>query len=114
MVGERSRARGEKQASSRRIPSPGKEDWQPLAAGKDETGDCPIVRGGTISKSDLGYRLTADGEAFAVRPLDRPLTGTDQATFKLDYQARRRPPRATRCSASVPRRPMTGCGKLAG
>jgi arylsulfatase A len=64
-----------------------KKTGNPLPPGKEESGDFPIVRGGTISSSDLGYRLTADGEAFALRPLDRPLTGTDRATFKLDYQA---------------------------
>lgn len=58
-----------------------------VGEGKDETGTWPIVRGGTVTKSDLGHRLTTEGEAFALRPLDPPLTGKASATFTLDYQS---------------------------
>ncbi|MDA7882263.1 hypothetical protein N9A94_08150, partial [Akkermansiaceae bacterium] len=42
--------------------------------------------GGTVTKSDLGYRLSSQGEAVALRKLDKALSGTDKAVFKLDYQ----------------------------
>ena len=64
-----------------------KEQAGKLGEGKDETGDWPIVRGGTVAKSELGYRLSSHGEAFAVRPLDKPLTGNDRAVFKLNYRS---------------------------
>ena len=57
-----------------------------LGKGTDETGDWPIVRGGTVTKSTLGYRLSSDGEGFALRKLDKPISGTAHAVFKLEYQ----------------------------
>jgi len=57
-----------------------------LSEGKDTSGDWHVVLGGTVSESSLGYRLTSKGEAIAVRRLDKPLSSTDRAVFKLDYQ----------------------------
>lgn len=57
-----------------------------LDEGKDESGDWPIVMGGTVTKGELGYLFdTSGGEGFAVTKLDPPVTGT--VTFKVDYQA---------------------------
>ena len=58
-----------------------------LRKGKDETGDWPIVRGGTVTKSELGYQLSSSGEAIALRKLEKPISGSDRVLFKLDYQA---------------------------
>ncbi len=80
------------------IEAEGPRDWwenEPTRAspsatigrGKDETGDWPMVRGGTVTKSEMGYRLTSSGEAFALRPLPNPLTGAERAAFKLDYRS---------------------------
>ncbi len=56
-----------------------------LKEGKDETGDWNIVKGGTVSKSDFGYALEADGgEAFALVQLDEPVQ--EEATFKIRYR----------------------------
>jgi arylsulfatase A len=70
-----------------REKAPKRTKAKQVGDGKDETGNWPIVRGGTVSKSAFGYRLTSEGEAFAVRPLEEPLTGKDRAVFKLDYQS---------------------------
>ncbi|MGI9239973.1 MAG: sulfatase family protein, partial [Verrucomicrobiales bacterium] len=72
--------------SENKRPGRGKKKSGELGEGKDETGDWSIVRGGTVTKSELGYRLTAGGEAFAVRELEEPISGTGRAVFKLDYQ----------------------------
>lgn len=57
-----------------------------LGEGKDESGDWPIVNGGTVTKGGLGHVLDASGgEAIAVKALDPPVTGT--VTFRVDYQA---------------------------
>lgn len=57
-----------------------------LAEGKDQTGDWDVVRGGTVTKSELGYQLNASpGEAFALKELDQPVQ--EQATFRLKYRA---------------------------
>ncbi len=57
-----------------------------LGKGTDETGDWPIVRGGAVTKSELGYRLSTSGEAIALRRLEKPITGSGRAVFKLHYQ----------------------------
>ena len=57
-----------------------------LGKGNDETGDWLVVRGGKVIKSELGYRLSSEGEAIALRKLDKPISGTERAAFKLDYQ----------------------------
>ena len=57
-----------------------------LGEGSDETGDWPIVRGGTVTRSDLGYRLSSRGEALALRELEKPISGIGRAVFKLKYQ----------------------------
>ncbi|WP_442506823.1 sulfatase [Novipirellula sp. SH528] len=57
-----------------------------LSEGKDETGDWDLVRGGTVSKTDFGYRLDASpGEALALKELDRPVQ--ESATFRLQYRS---------------------------
>ena len=57
-----------------------------LSEGKDETGDWDLVRGGTVSKTDFGYRLDASpGEALALIELDRPVQ--ESATFRLQYRS---------------------------
>lgn len=58
-----------------------------LSDGNDQSGDWPIVRGGSVTKSESSYRLTSAGEAFALRPLDPPLTDKSRAVFKLNYQS---------------------------
>jgi arylsulfatase A len=73
---------GEPTKTSSRKPKKSAE----LGEGKDKSGDWPIVLGGTVTKSDFGYRLTSKGEAVALRKLDKPLSDTDRAVFKLDYQ----------------------------
>ena len=56
----------------------------PLSKGKDTTGDFAVVKGGTASKSDMGYSLETSGEAVALMKLDNP--ATQKATFKLSYK----------------------------
>ena len=58
-----------------------------VGAGRDESGDWPLVRGGTVTKSDAGYTLSGGGEAFALQPLDPPLTGDGRAVFTVSYQS---------------------------
>lgn len=63
-------------------PRPSKK----LQAGTDSSGDWDVVKGGTVSKTEFGYRLDAgSGEAFAVKKLDRPVQ--ERATFRLKYRA---------------------------
>ncbi|MCH1502892.1 MAG: sulfatase-like hydrolase/transferase [Verrucomicrobiales bacterium] len=57
-----------------------------LGKGTDESGDWPIVRGGKVTKSPLGYRLSSGGEAIALRKLDKPILGNERVAFKIDYQ----------------------------
>ena len=75
----------EKEPPRQRKPR-GKKSGAKLGEGKDETGDWSVVRGGTVTKSELGYRLATDGEAIALRKLDEPISGSGRAVFKLDYQ----------------------------
>lgn len=57
-----------------------------LKPGTDKTGDFDVVKGGSVSKSDLGYLLSADGgEAFALQKLDEPIQ--ESATFRIRYRA---------------------------
>ncbi len=57
-----------------------------LKAGTDETGDWDVVRGGTVSKNEFGYRLDAgSGEAFALLELDTPIQ--ESATYEVSYRA---------------------------
>ena len=73
---------GEPTKTSSRKPKKSAE----IGEGRDKSGDWPIVLGGTVTKSDFAYRLTSKGEALALRKLDKPLSGTDRAAFKIDYQ----------------------------
>jgi len=43
----------------RKMPNKAKKKSGKIGEGKDETGDWPIVSGGTVTKSELGYRLTS-------------------------------------------------------
>ena len=57
-----------------------------LGAGKDETGEWPVVKGATVSRDERRYLLDAPGaDGFAVRTLDPPVTG--RVAFKVDYQS---------------------------
>ena len=56
-----------------------------LAKGTDKTGDFDVVKGATVSASELGYLLDAGkGEGFAVRKVKEPIQ--ESATFKLQYR----------------------------
>ena len=57
-----------------------------LKPGTDKTGDFDIVKGGTVTKTELGYLLEAgSAEAFALQKLDEPIQ--ESATFRLQYRA---------------------------
>jgi len=57
-----------------------------LKAGTDSTGDFDVVKGGSVTRSELGYLLDAgNAEAFALRKLEQPVQ--EAATFKLRYRA---------------------------
>lgn len=67
-------------------PDGGKRKNGPkLPEGKDTTGDFDIVKGATVSTSELGYLLDAKGEGFAVQKLNTPVQ--ESATFKLQYRS---------------------------
>ena len=68
-------------------PQGGKRQKGPkLADGTDKTGEFDIVKGGTVSASDLGYLLETDqGEGFALQKLDAPIQ--ESATFKIEYRS---------------------------
>ena len=56
-----------------------------LSNGEDKTGDFDIVKGATVTKSELGYLLdTGDTEGFALQKLDTPVQ--ESATFKVRYR----------------------------
>lgn len=56
-----------------------------LKVGTDKTGKWDVVKGGVVTASDFGDRLTAKGgESFAVQVLDPPIR--DSATFRLKYR----------------------------
>ena len=57
----------------------------PLPEGKDATGDFSIVKGGTATKSDLGYALESSGESIALQKLDKP--ARKKVTFQVSYQS---------------------------
>ena len=76
--------KNEPEQKPRRKP---KKAGSKLGAGKDESGDWPLVRGGTMKKSEAGYQLEGGGEAFALQPLDPPLTGDAKATFTVSYRS---------------------------
>ncbi len=60
----------------------------PLGDGEDKTGKWPLVRGGTVTEGPGGMsHLESAGEAFALRPLDPPLTGDAKATFRVRYRS---------------------------
>ena len=71
----------DKQKRSR--PKGGKKTSEP-GKGSDTTGDFDLVIGGAVSKSELGYRLKADGEAIAFHTLDTPIA--ESATIRLKYR----------------------------
>ncbi|MDE0840539.1 MAG: sulfatase-like hydrolase/transferase, partial [Kiritimatiellae bacterium] len=56
-----------------------------LSEGKDTTGTFDVVKGGTVTAGGLGTMLESTGEAFAVRKLDKPITGA--ATLSVEFQA---------------------------
>ena len=56
-----------------------------LPNGTDRTGDFQIVKGATVTNSDLGYVLDAAGEGFALQKLNAPIQ--ESATFKLQYRS---------------------------
>ena len=56
-----------------------------LPEGKDETGQFDVVKGGTVTKGGLGVELSSEGETFALRKLDAPLTG--EVTLTAKYQS---------------------------
>ena len=56
-----------------------------LAMGADQTGDFDVVKGATVTKSELGYLLdTGKGEGFALQKLKQPVQ--ESATFKIQYR----------------------------
>ncbi|MFT5127460.1 MAG: arylsulfatase A [Rhodothermales bacterium] len=61
----------------------GKKTVEP-SKGRDETGDFDLVLGGTVSESELGYRLQGSGESLALQKLAKPIT--DSATIRLSYR----------------------------
>lgn len=61
-----------------------KQRGSKLEAGKDETGDWDVVKGGQVTKSDFGYLLEGSGEAFALKKLAEPVQ--EKATFRLKYR----------------------------
>jgi arylsulfatase A len=73
--------------SDRQKPRPkskGSKKSSEPAAGSDATGDFDLVLGGTVAKSDLGYRFTAEGEAIALQKLETPIA--ESATIRLSYR----------------------------
>ena len=56
----------------------------PLPKGKDSTGEFAVVKGGTVSKSGLGYTIDSNGESVALLKLDKPVT--DKVVFKVSYK----------------------------
>lgn len=56
-----------------------------LARGEDKTGDFQIVRGGVVTRSELGYALESSGEGLALRKTDAPLTG--RVVFSFRYRS---------------------------
>ncbi|QDT11782.1 sulfatase-like hydrolase/transferase [Planctomycetes bacterium K23_9] len=67
-------------------PQGGKRKKGPkLPDGTDDTGEFDVVKGATVSVSDLGYLLEAGaGEGFALQKLDVPIQ--ESATFKIQYR----------------------------
>lgn len=56
-----------------------------LAKGTDKTGDFNVVKGATVSASELGYLLdTGQGEGFALQKLKKPIQ--ESATFEVQYR----------------------------
>lgn len=68
-------------------PQGGKRKQGPmLSEGTDRSGDFDVVKGATVSTSELGYLLdTGGGEGFALQKLDSPVQ--DVATFQLQYRS---------------------------
>ncbi|MEO1616676.1 MAG: sulfatase-like hydrolase/transferase [Planctomycetota bacterium] len=68
-------------------PQAGKRVRSPkLNGGTDRTGRFDVVKGATVSKSELGYLLdTGDSEGFAVRKLETPIQ--ESATFRVQYRS---------------------------
>lgn len=56
-----------------------------LEDGEDKTNSWHVVKGGTVTKGELGNVLSTDGEGFAVRKLESPVT--EQITFAIKYQS---------------------------
>jgi len=57
-----------------------------LKPGKDETGSFAVVKGGTLSKDELGFKFVSEGEAVALRRFDEPVT--ERVQFSARYTAR--------------------------
>ncbi len=55
-----------------------------IGKGIDKTGHFDVVKGGTVTKSDLGYQITSTGEAFALKKLES--TAAKSITFTLKYK----------------------------
>lgn len=57
-----------------------------LTAGTDRTGDFDVIKGGSVTRGELGYLLDAGkGEAFALKKLAQPIQ--ESATFRIHYRA---------------------------
>ncbi|PAY17545.1 arylsulfatase [Rhodopirellula sp. SM50] len=68
-------------------PDGGKRKRAPkLSDGTDATGDFDVVKGATVTASDLGYLLDTDqSEGFALQKLDTPIQ--ESATFRIQYRS---------------------------
>lgn len=74
------------EAAQSRKSRRGKKVAGKLGDGTDETGDFSVVRGGKVTKSEIGYLLdSGESEAFALQKLDRPLQ--EVAVFKVRYRS---------------------------
>ncbi|WP_182869146.1 sulfatase-like hydrolase/transferase [Rhodopirellula sp. JC639] len=68
-------------------PEGGKRKKGPkLSDGTDKTGDFDVVKGATVSRSELGYLLdSGQSEGFALQKLDVPVQ--ESATFRIQYRS---------------------------
>jgi arylsulfatase A len=56
----------------------------PLTKGWDKTGEFDVVKGCTVTKGDLGFRLVAKGEGFSLHKLDKPIR--TKAVFRAKFR----------------------------
>ena len=57
---------------------------QPIEKGEDRTSSFDVAMGCTVTKSELGCKLDAPAEGFALKRAEEPITG--RAVFRLKYQ----------------------------